>query len=103
MKPSANIEEKKQIDRLGQLVAKGLALSALQPTCSEITASDSPREDDPILSLFQKHQNLSVSEIKRLTGMKHSSAHRRLKRLLQEGKLITRGKARSTRYCLPIT
>ena len=68
-----------------------------------MAAADSPGETDPILSLFEKHQNLSASEIKRLTDIKHSSTHRRLKRLLQDGKLITSGKARSTRYCLPIT
>ncbi|WP_425607104.1 helix-turn-helix domain-containing protein [Coraliomargarita algicola] len=102
MRASAYIKENQRIERIGQLLAKALVLSSCAPP--ELVATqveDCSSQTAPILTLFDQHKVLGMSEIMDLADMSRTTAHRRLRELVKAGKLIPQGKGRATRYHLP--
>ena len=101
MRENVQNKEARRIDRIGKLIAKGLMRCA-QETPPKIAQNIGKEisNTDPILSLFESHHELSISEIKALAGLTTSTAHRKIKIHLNSGKLMAKGEARATRYCI---
>ena len=97
MKTSQFSSENQRLERIGQLLAKGLMLSETEEN-SDITDYSQPPSRDPIAQLFVSHRELSISDVMRLARMSRTSAHRRLRELLVTGEIMVGGKGPATRY-----
>ena len=82
---------KKQKDNLAEkLERERIAAAALPPLSLAI------------LKLLRDHEQLTISELERLTGANKNTLKVRLRELTQAGQIVKHGQARATRYALAV-
>ena len=94
-------DRERRLGRIGEILAKAVA-SARAAHRAPVVKAIPKEETDEIVCLVGKHNVLSISQIMELANLSRTSAHRRLVSLVASGKLVSKGKARATRYSLPI-